>query len=175
MENIQVWDVNIGDLSSCLFDWRAAALRGLRAHRRRVSILNGIPEFIDYFHINMKHRHFIAIILIIVPLPSKFSLLHLFFKSLCPSPHSAFLLSLSPLSSPVFVSPLLSSPFLSSLRPSVSPIWLSHLSWELSQGTRLLIQFLLNLMALGSAFAIAAARRETKQGGKNWKPLLETE
>lgn len=131
----------------------------------RVSILNGIPEFIYYFHINIKHRHFISIFLLLPHYLLNF-LPYLFSNSLHPSPRSTFLLSVSPLSSAIFVSPLLSSPFLSSLRPSVYPIWLSHLSWELSQGTRLLIQFLLNLMALGSAFAIAAARRETKQGGK---------
>lgn len=57
------------------------------------------------------------------------------------------------LSSPLFVSPLFSSLVLSSPPPSVYPIWLSCLSWELSQGTR---QFLLNIMALSSAFAIPA-------------------
>lgn len=30
-------------------------------------------------------------------------------------------------------------------------------------------------MALSSAFAIAAARRETKQGGEKWKPALKSE
>lgn len=83
-----------------------------------------------------------------------------------PSLSSTFLLFSSPLSSPLFVSPLFSSPVLSSPRPSVYPIWQSHLSWELSQGTRLLIQFLLNLMALGSAFAIRATCGKTKQGEK---------
>lgn len=83
-----------------------------------------------------------------------------------PSLSSTFLLFSSPLSSPLFVSPLFSSPVLSSPRPSVYPIWQSHLSWELSQGTRLLIQFLLNLMALGSAFAIRATCGKTKQGKK---------
>lgn len=63
---------------------------------------------------------------------------------------------------PVFVSP--SHSFYSSPRPSVYPIWLSHLSWELSQRTGLLIQFLLNLMALCSAFAIPATCSETKPG-----------
>lgn len=76
---------------------------------------------------------------------------------------STFLLFSSPLSSPLFVSPLFSSPVLSSPQPSVYPIWPSHLSWELSQGTGLLIQFLLNLMALSSAFAIPATCRETLQ------------
>lgn len=75
-----------------------------------------------------------------------------------PSLSSTFLL----FSSPLFVSPLFSSPVLSSPRPSVYPIWQSHLSWELSQGTRLLIQFLLNLMALASAFAIRATCGKTK-------------
>lgn len=75
-----------------------------------------------------------------------------------PSLSSAFLL----FSSPLFVSPLFSSPVLSSPRPSVYPIWQSHLSWELSQGTRLLMQFLLNLMALASAFAIRATCGKTK-------------
>lgn len=77
------------------------------------------------------------------------------------SPHSllAFLVYPSLLSSPLFVSPLFSSPVLSSPPPSVYPIWPSHLSWELSQGTRLLIQFLLNIMGLSSAFAIAATCR----------------
>lgn len=83
-----------------------------------------------------------------------------------PSLSSTFLLFSSPLSSPLFVSPLFSSPVLSSPRPSVYPIWQSHLSWELSQGTRLLIQFLLNLMALGSAFAIRATCGKTKQEKK---------
>lgn len=83
---------------------------------------------------------------------------------------STFLLYSSPLSSPLFVSPLFSSPVLSSPWPSVYPIWPSHLSWELSQGTRLLIQFLLNLMALSSAFAIPATCGETKQ-----KKMKETE
>lgn len=82
------------------------------------------------------------------------------------SARSTFLLSSAPLSSPLFVSPLFSSPVLSSPQPSVYPIWPSHLSWELSQGKRLLIQFLLNLMALGSAFAIPATCRETKQKKK---------
>lgn len=54
---------------------------------------------------------------------------------------------LSPLPSPV---------------PSVYPIWLSPLSWELSHRTPLLIQFLLNLMAWRSAFAIPASCGETK-------------
>lgn len=97
-----------------------------------------------------------------------------------PSLSSTFLLFSSPLSSPLFVSPLFSSPVLSSPRPSVYPIWQSHLSWELSQGTRLLIQFLLNLMALGSAFAIRATCGKTKQGGKRskgdggaWKTCLK--
>lgn len=98
-----------------------------------------------------------------LPLPLCYSLS---FPSLS-SALSTFLLYSSPLSSPLFVSPLFSSPVLSSPRPSVYPIWPSHLSWELSQGTRLLIQFLLNLMALSSAFAIPATCRETKQKKKN--------
>lgn len=81
------------------------------------------------------------------------------------SPRSTFLLFTSPL----FVSPLFSSPVLSSPLPSVYPIWLSHLSWERSQGTWLLIQFPLNLMALSSAFAISATCRETKQKRKKKK------
>lgn len=94
----------------------------------------------------------------VVPLLPCYSL---YFPSLS-STLSTFPFYLSRLSSPLFVSPLFSSPVLSSTRPSVYPIWPSHLSWELFQGTRLLIQFLLNLMALGSAFAIPATCRETK-------------
>lgn len=123
----------------------------------------------------MNHGHFITIVIVVViPLPVKFSSSALLRNTLHPSPLATFLLSVSPLSSALFVfhlsSPCLSCPL---PRPSVYPIWLSHLSWELSQGTRLLIQFLLNLMAVGSAFAIAAAGRQTKQGGKKMKNCLE--
>lgn len=96
---------------------------------------------------------------LLTPLPPLcYSLSFLSLSSALPT----FLLYSSTLSSPLFVSPLFSSPVLSSPRPSVYPIWPSHLSWELSQGTRLLIQFLLNLMALSSAFAIPATHREKK-------------
>lgn len=80
------------------------------------------------------------------------------------SPHSSSPRLLSHL--PSLFHLCFSSPVLSSPRPSVYPIWPSHLSWELSQGTRLLIQFLLNLMALSSAFAIPATCREAKQKKK---------
>lgn len=120
-----------------------------------------------------------------------FALIYLLVPSSCPLVHhitfhifsltssslSFPLLSVPPLSphssSPRLLSHLpslfhlcFSSPVLSSPWPSVYPIWPSHLSWELSQGTRLLIQFLLNLTALSSAFAIPATCREAKQNKK---------
>lgn len=90
------------------------------------------------------------------PSPLLFVIPHPFFFSL---PTLLPLLCSPLLSSPLFDSPLFSSPILSLPPPSVYPIWLSHLSWELSQGAKLLIQFLLNIMTLRSVFTIHATCR----------------
>lgn len=94
------------------------------------------------------------------------------FTHLCLS--SFFSFSLSPLCS--LSSHLRSLIHLCSLRlsflspqPSVYPIWLSHLSWELSQGAKLLIQFLFNIMTLRSVFTILLLAEQSKRRKKTWR------